>query len=107
MHLEVDLNSPCGIKGLTADMMKLFNKNGVDKDVIKENPEVMIQIVTGLEKPEVIPENALLSDNDFNQEIKKVSFLPDNPNENYRFAKQLGKGAMCTVYQAFNRKNPD
>jgi len=23
----------------------------------------------------------------------------------YRFAKQLGKGAMCTVYQAFHRKN--
>lgn len=67
----------------------------------------MIQIVTGMEKKEEIPENALLTDNEFNGYIKKIVFLPDNPNEAYRFAKQLGKGAMCTVYQAFNRKNPD
>jgi p21-activated kinase 2 len=67
----------------------------------------MIKIVQGLEKKEEIPENALCSDSDFNDQIKKIQFLPDNPNEIYRFAKQLGKGAMCTVYQAFSRKNPD
>ena len=103
----MDLSSPCGIKGLTPDMMKLFNKNDISKDVIRDNPQVMIQIMTGLEKKEEIPDNALLTDNQFNEQIKRISFLPDNPNELYRFAKQLGKGAMCTVYQAFNRKNPD
>lgn len=107
MHLQVDLNSPCGIKGLTPDMMKLFAKNDISNDFIKQNPQVMIQIVTGLEHKEQIPENALLTDHEFNEQIKRVQFLPDNPNEIYRFAKQLGKGAMCTVYQAFNRKNQD
>lgn len=87
--------------------MKLFAKNDINKEFIKENPQVMIQIVSGLEKKEEIPDNALLTDNEFNEQIKKIHFLPDNPNELYRFAKQLGKGAMCTVYQAFNRKNPD
>lgn len=67
----------------------------------------MVQIVAGLQKQQEIPQNALLTDSEFNEEIKRIHFLPDNPNENYRFAKQLGKGAMCTVYQAFNRKNPD
>lgn len=52
MHLQVDLNSPCGIKGLTPEMMKLFAKNDIDKNFIQENPEVMVQIVTGLEKQE-------------------------------------------------------
>jgi p21-activated kinase 2 len=46
-----------------------------------------------------------LSDAEFNKEVAKIQFKPENPNESYRFAKQLGKGAMCTVYQAFNRKN--
>lgn len=67
----------------------------------------MIQIVAGLERQEEIPDNALLTDNEFNEFVKKIVFLPDNPNEIYRFAKQLGKGAMCTVYQAFHRKNPN
>lgn len=88
-------------------MMKMFNKNGINNEMIKENPEVMIQIVTGLEAKQEIPDNALLTESEFNEQIKKITFLPDNPNEIYRFAKQLGKGAMCTVYQAFNRKNPD
>ena len=35
MHLEVDLNSPTGIKGLTPEMMKLFNKNDISKEFIK------------------------------------------------------------------------
>lgn len=85
----------------------MFDKHHIDKELIKENPQVMIQIVTGLEMKDEIPDNALLTDHDFNEEIKKIQFLPENPNEIYRFAKQLGKGAMCTVYQAFNRKNPD
>ena len=44
-------------------MMKLFNKNEIDKNLIEENPQVMIQIVSGLENKNVIPDNALLSDN--------------------------------------------
>ena len=58
----MDLNSPCGIKGLTPDMMKMFNKNGINNEMIKDNPEVMIQIVTGLEAKQEIPENALLTE---------------------------------------------
>ncbi len=42
-------------------MMKMFNKNGINNEMIKENPEVMIQIVTGLEAKQEIPENALLT----------------------------------------------
>ena len=49
MHLEVDLNSPYGIKGLTNDMLSLFNKHHIDQDTIKENPQEMIRIVQGLE----------------------------------------------------------
>ena len=35
MHLEVDLNSPMGIKGLTEDMMKLFQKSQLSGHEIK------------------------------------------------------------------------
>lgn len=65
--MEVDLNSPMGIKGLTNDMMKLFKKNDLSGHDIKENPQAMIQIMQGLETPEEIPENALVTDADFNK----------------------------------------
>ena len=67
MHLEVDLNSPMGIKGLSDDMMKLFKKNDLSGNEIKENPQAMIQIVKGLETKEEIPDNALLSNAEFNK----------------------------------------
>jgi len=67
MHLEVDLNSPMGIKGLTDDMEKLFKKNDLSGNDIKQNPQAMIQIMNGLEKQEEIPDNALLTDADFNK----------------------------------------
>lgn len=35
LHLEVDLNSPMGIKGLTEDMLKLFKKNDLTGNEIK------------------------------------------------------------------------
>jgi hypothetical protein len=56
-----------GIKGLTEDMMKLFKKNDLTGNDIKENPQAMIQIMTGLQKQEEIPDNALLSDAEFNK----------------------------------------
>lgn len=37
-----------GIKGLTEDMVKMFNKNGLTGNEIKENPQAMIQIMKGL-----------------------------------------------------------
>ena len=49
MHLEVDLNSPFGIKGLTGEMEKLFSKNKIDEEDIKKNPTEMIKIVQALE----------------------------------------------------------
>ena len=52
MHLEVDLNSPMGIKGLTDDMEKLFKKNDLSGNDIKQNPQAMIQIMNGLERQE-------------------------------------------------------
>lgn len=56
-----------GIKGLTDDMMKLFKKNDLTGNEIKENPQAMIQIMKGLETREEIPDNALLTDADFNK----------------------------------------
>lgn len=50
--MEVDMNSPMGIKGLTDDMLKLFSKNDISGNDIKENPQAMIQIMHGLEKQE-------------------------------------------------------
>lgn len=41
-----------GIKGLSDDMMKLFKKNDLSGNEIKENPQAMIQIVKGLETRE-------------------------------------------------------
>ena len=52
-----------------------------------------------------MPENMLMSDSDFKKQVQRIQFIPSNPNEVYRFAKQLGKGAMCTVYEAYHRKN--
>ena len=51
-----------GIKGLTDDMLNLFKKNDLSGNDIKENPQAMIQIMKGLETPQEIPDNALLSD---------------------------------------------
>ena len=48
MHLEVDINSAYGIKGLTEEMKNMFDKNKVDKELIRENPQAMILIVAGL-----------------------------------------------------------
>lgn len=48
MHLEVDLNSPMGIKGLNDDMLKLFKKNDLTGNDVKENPTAMIKIIQGL-----------------------------------------------------------
>ena len=67
MHLEVDLNSPFGIKGLTGDMEKMFSKNKIDADDIKDNPGEMIKIVKAMETDEPIPENQLLTNADFNK----------------------------------------
>ncbi len=72
MHLEVDLNSPFGIKGLTEDMKKMFTNNDIDKNLIKENPQAMIQIMAGLDKAEEVPDNALLSNAQFEKEITKI-----------------------------------
>lgn len=47
--------------------MKLFKKNDLTGNDIKENPQAMIQIMTGLQKQEEIPDNALLSDAEFNK----------------------------------------
>lgn len=80
MHLEVDLNSPMGIKGLTDDMMKLFKKNDLSTNEIKENPKAMIQIINGLDKKEEIPENALITNEEFQKEIAKIEFRAENPN---------------------------
>ena len=44
-----------GIKGLSDDMMKLFKKNDLSGNEIKENPKAMIQIMKGLETQEEIP----------------------------------------------------
>jgi hypothetical protein len=41
-----------GIKGLTDDMLKLFKKNDLTGNDIKENPQAMIQIMRGLEVQE-------------------------------------------------------
>ncbi len=49
--------------------MQLFTKNDISKDVIKDNPQVMIQIMTGLQKKQEIPDNALLTDSEFNKQI--------------------------------------
>ena len=76
----MDLNSPMGIKGLTDDMLKLFQKHEISGKEIKENPQAMIQIMHGLETKEAIPENALLTDADFNKEVAKIQFKPENPN---------------------------
>lgn len=37
-----------GIKGLTDDMVKLFKRNDLSGNEIKENPQAMIQIMKGL-----------------------------------------------------------
>lgn len=39
-----------------------------------------------------------MTDYEFKKYVSEINFIPSNPNEVYRFAKQLGKGAMCTVY---------
>jgi serine/threonine protein kinase len=85
-------------------MKQLFEKNDIKPNEIKENPQAFISILHGLEKETEVPENELMTDSDFKKEVQKIEFIPSNPNEIYRFAKQLGKGAMCTVYEAYHRK---
>lgn len=61
VHLQVDLNSEFGIKGLPEEWKKLFSKEGIKPEDIKENPAAMIQIIKGMETEEVEPENKLLT----------------------------------------------
>lgn len=53
----MDLKSQYGIKGLTPEMMKMFDKNDITPTDIKQNPQAFISILHGLEKESEVPEN--------------------------------------------------
>ena len=52
-----------------------------------------------------MPENKLLSNEEFEKYVKAIEFQTDNPNNKYRFGSELGKGAMCKVYHVFDRED--
>ena len=39
--------------------------------------------------------------------IKNIVFIDRNPAENFIFQKQLGKGAMCKVFFAYDRSEKE
>ena len=50
MHLQVDLDSEFGIKGLPEEWRKMFDKNDIDSKEVAKNPEAMISIIKAMEK---------------------------------------------------------
>lgn len=50
MHLQVDLNSEFGIKGLPEEWRALFEKADLKSNDIAKNPAAMISIINGLER---------------------------------------------------------
>jgi hypothetical protein len=53
VHLQVDLNSEFGITGLPEEWKKMFTKQGITSDDIKENPSEMIKLIKGIEAEDV------------------------------------------------------
>jgi hypothetical protein len=53
VHLQVDLNSEFGIKGLPEDWRKMFMKQGISPEDIKKNPVDMVKILEAIETEEV------------------------------------------------------
>ena len=74
MHLQVDLNSEFGIKGLPEEWRKMFEKNKLQSEDVAENPGAMITIINALEKEDKEPENRLLSNEDFDKYVKAIEF---------------------------------
>ena len=52
LHLQVDLNSEFGIKGLPEEWRKLFEKAELNSKDVAANPAAMISIIKGLETEE-------------------------------------------------------
>lgn len=48
-------------------------------------------------------ESLILSTNKFQQIVNEIEFIEDNPANKFIFSKELGKGAVCKVFEAFDR----
>jgi p21-activated kinase 2 len=49
-------------------------------------------------------EMELLSTSEFEEMIKNVHFIEEAPGAKFKFEKELGKGAMCKVFFAYDKE---
>ena len=76
---------------------------------MREDPKGMIQMISGFEEEikQSKIETKLLSTEEFQKIVAEVEFIEDNPAKNFIFDKELGKGAMCKVFYAYDRTEQD
>jgi p21-activated kinase 2 len=47
----------------------------------------------------------LLTTEEFAEQARKIEFIEENPAERFLFERELGKGAMCKVFEAVERRD--
>ena len=105
IDLEVDMDKPYGIKGLPEQWVQKIHSSKISAKQVKQNPEGMISVISKYESDifESEMEKKILSTEEFQEMIAEVEFIEENPATFYVFDKELGKGAMCKVFYAFDR----
>lgn len=85
-----------------------MHKNGLDDKDIKENPKIMMDIISTIEHKfeNEVKRDQLPTNEDFNTLVNNIEFREEDPSKYYKFHNEiLGKGAMCKVYKAHDKNN--
>lgn len=110
MHIDIDQKETFGLKNLPQEWQDLMKKAGLQPEEVNQNPQLMKDIITVIEERMDVNkefERQKLPNNDeFNKIVSSIVFIEDDPSKYYKFDKNLlGKGAMCKVYSAVDKKN--
>lgn len=98
IHMELDVNSAFGVKGIPEEWRVLFEKESKLEELSKDNPKILLDIVSNFEN-KVEHKNRLVSKEEFHEKMLEIKIEEADPSKKYQFEGELGKGAMCKVYK--------
>ena len=85
--------------------MEKINNSKIAPEDVKSDPSGMIKMISGFqaEVQQSYIERQLLTTEEFQKMVSEVEFIQENPANSYIFDRELGKGAMCKVFYAYDR----
>ena len=90
------------------EWLEKMKNAGLKKNEILNNPSNMISIIQNYETGVFrMTRKTLPTDEEFHKCILEIEFFESDPSKKYKFTEQLGSGAMCKVYKAFDRETKD